>query len=572
MIVFRFWNAARLTRKIIFSGATASVLAIAIFILSFSAGQYDVTRAQVPEQKMPAGWAASPLDEEIRRQIRTAGPGLILAAAFAWLLWRTVAEPAARLSRRRDLMFSRSDNASLPREAPLRCSAPTTEPGKGCASASEQQDQVDMEPNGSGDIGGTSAHTGDGFVSMSHDGKVIEWNGKAEQIFGWHCGEVIGKELALLIFPPAFREQWRTEIRRISLHAQGPADNRRMEMSALSRQQNETKEISVESLLVPIKRDDQVIINAFFYDITESKAAQAKLIDSEQRLRDIADHLPALIGYFDKDLRYQFANATYQDWLGIPIATIIGRHVSEVLGPLYEDRRDKLQRVLTGKTVKFELASTSAKLGVKRHVETTYIPRRDASGAVVGIYTLSTDVSALRTAQEELALLARLDPLTGLANRRCFEEKFSEAKNRAVRSGKPLALIYLDIDKFKSINDTLGHAVGDEVLCKVAHKLKSTVRKTDTVARIAGDEFVIILESLGSIEEAGLISQKINAAIREPIELTGSNLAVSVSMGVVYDEQNTLPIQELMLKADDALYHAKAAGRDTYQIHVASSG
>jgi diguanylate cyclase (GGDEF)-like protein/PAS domain S-box-containing protein len=300
------------------------------------------------------------------------------------------------------------------------------------------------------------------------------------------------------------------------------------------------------------------------YDITALKQAQQQQARVEQRLRAIADNLPVLISYINQDERYEFANATFQAWVGIDPAAMIGRTMRDLVGPvLYGERQPYMRAALEGQRISFDIHSTA--LGVTRHLQTQYIPDLRPDGSVAGFYGISIDVTAQKAVERELGLLARFDALTGLANRFQFNEKLSEALARCQRSGRALALMFLDIDHFKRINDTLGHAVGDGALKEFARRLRRTVRATDTVARLAGDEFVVILEGLHSEDEPRLIAAKILAEVNHPFVLGECRLAVTTSVGIACTGTGRVTAAELLARADKALYEAKAAGRNKYE-------
>jgi diguanylate cyclase (GGDEF)-like protein len=185
---------------------------------------------------------------------------------------------------------------------------------------------------------------------------------------------------------------------------------------------------------------------------------------------------------------------------------------------------------------------------------------------VQGIYVLSTDATSAREYERQLHALAHSDHLTGLPNRRSYEERLAQAVARARRGATPMALAYLDVDHFKQINDSLGHAVGDAVLREFARRLAATVRATDTVARLAGDEFVIVLEQVGSPLECERVAAKLHDAIRAPFELDGRTLQVTSSIGIAWSAR---PEQvALAHAADEGLYRSKHAGRDTASVLV----
>jgi diguanylate cyclase (GGDEF)-like protein len=169
-------------------------------------------------------------------------------------------------------------------------------------------------------------------------------------------------------------------------------------------------------------------------------------------------------------------------------------------------------------------------------------------------------------AEANLLTLVRTDPLTGIGNRRLVDEVLGAAIARAARSGRMLALAYLDIDRFKAINDTHGHGVGDQVLIEFAQRLVAAVRSTDTVARLAGDEFVVIFENLASEAEASVLGQKILDAMRVPFMSANAALTITASVGIALDALGGMTPEVLLGRADEALYIAKSGGRNGYAV------
>ena len=167
----------------------------------------------------------------------------------------------------------------------------------------------------------------------------------------------------------------------------------------------------------------------------------------------------------------------------------------------------------------------------------------------------------------------RLDSLTGLYNRYQFNEELPISLARGVRSGLALALLFLDIDHFKQVNDTCGHAVGDLVLKEFANRLKRGVRQTDLVARLAGDEFIVVLEGLHDQSEADSLARNILAAINQPFGVGEQTLTVTASIGVALNLASPEPnAMDLLARADTALYRAKASGRNTFHIWRSEDG
>ncbi len=174
-----------------------------------------------------------------------------------------------------------------------------------------------------------------------------------------------------------------------------------------------------------------------------------------------------------------------------------------------------------------------------------------------------------KEAERRFFLLSRYDKLTGLANREHFGERLEQALARAARSGRLVALLFLDLDRFKSVNDTLGHLAGDALLVEVAQRLTQCVRKVDTIARLGGDEFTVVLEEPDNAHAAELVCQKIIHALEAPILVQQQELYVTTSIGVTFYPRDDLNPNDLLRNADAAMYRAKEEGRNKYQIFTA---
>lgn len=192
----------------------------------------------------------------------------------------------------------------------------------------------------------------------------------------------------------------------------------------------------------------------------------------------------------------------------------------------------------------------------------------DHRGKLINYVIMLTDVSEIKRSQEELEHVATHDALTNLPNRILFQDRLQQAVKRSIRNNNIGALFYLDLDRFKNINDNLGHQVGDDLLVQVTNRLVNVCRSSDTLARIGGDEFTIIVESIKSTDELALIAEKILAAFIKPFFLDGYDLDISVSIGIsTFPGDSDDPI-ELVKQADTAMYSAKDLGRSTFQFYT----
>ena len=216
--------------------------------------------------------------------------------------------------------------------------------------------------------------------------------------------------------------------------------------------------------------------------------------------------------------------------------------------------------------------------GEERIVELVASPLWRADGSLLGIIESSRDITArveaeatVRESERRLKHLAHHDPLTGLPNRLLFKDRLEHALYRARRSGRSLALMFLDLDCFKHFNDSLGHEAGDRILREVAGRLSASVREADTVARIGGDEFVIILEDMHNSEEARAVAEKIQKGLLPPVILGTregeSGLHITTSIGIAVYPTDGQTAETLMINADTAMYRAKDCGRDTFKFY-----
>jgi len=304
---------------------------------------------------------------------------------------------------------------------------------------------------------------------------------------------------------------------------------------------------------------------AMTFDVTHRKRAELQSAASERRLRSLTDNVPVLITELDLHERIVFCNGTHQAWFGTPPATLLHQALRQTLSDeQYALRKPFLDRAFAGETVSFEQSMPTPR--GERVLQTFYLPQKDSEGRVLSLCCLTNDVTELKQKQLQLDALARADTLTGLPNRRSFEERVQEAMARTRRSGDPIGVMYLDLDRFKGINDSLGHAGGDAVLQEFAQRLSRSVRDTDLAARYAGDEFVILLEGLASYLDAQDVAAKILLSMRAPFQVLGKVLPVTTSIGFAMYHGDDEDLKSLLARADAALYTAKSDGRDRMAI------
>jgi len=310
--------------------------------------------------------------------------------------------------------------------------------------------------------------------------------------------------------------------------------------------------------------------------------AESALRESEERLRLIANNVPALISYVDREQRYRYSNRTYSEWFGIPHEDMQGRTVAEVFGDeAYSRMRADIERCLTGANVQFEL--TIGESAKRRTLQVSCVPHLGNQSEVLGIYVLANDVTQLKRAQEDLRyaaiqlqhdarrleFLAHHDTLTGLPNRAMFAERAREAVAHARRHQKNSAFLFLDLDNFKTVNDTLGHDVGDALLKIIASRLRASVRGDDFVARIGGDEFCVLLQDIADPREAAAVAQKLLHELGKSYRIGENQVTSGASIGIACVPQDGDDVATLLRLADLAMYRAKELGRNGYQFFSA---
>ncbi|MGM9490923.1 PAS domain S-box protein [Ideonella sp. YS5] len=297
--------------------------------------------------------------------------------------------------------------------------------------------------------------------------------------------------------------------------------------------------------------------SAVMRDITAVTQARQELALQAATLESIIEAMPAMVAVVDGQTVYRFANTAFLRWLGLRREDVVGQPVAAVLGA--EETAQRLpwiQRALAGETVHFERSLPGRDSG--RHLGISYIPRRSGE-RVEGFVVVAHDISAHKDEEARLARLAERDGLTGLLNRSGFERYLASHSTAGGAAG--LAVLYIDLDHFKPVNDSFGHAVGDQVLRRFAERLHGLVRPTDGVARLGGDEFAVVLPGMRERVHAEKVADEVLAAAQAPFEVGDLTLRIGASVGVAFNGDHDTDWQRLVEHADARLYQAKAAGR-----------
>jgi len=295
---------------------------------------------------------------------------------------------------------------------------------------------------------------------------------------------------------------------------------------------------------------------------------QRKLEESEHLHRFIVDNSPDIVFMLDTDGNFTFLNETVYKALGFKKQELLGQHYSKLVSsPNKEMAKYVFAEPRDGQSTSHnvELKLTCKGGSEHRYFDTTSMSI-DPGGAGIshGIYGVARDVTEKKQAEEMINYQAYHDTLTKLPNRVLMEDRLRVAISQAFRNEKKLAVMFLDLDRFKWVNDTLGHAVGDRLLQSVANRLESCIRKGDTLARFGGDEFALILPEVNQEESAVAIAQKILKVFKEPLRIEEHELYVTSSIGIALYPDSGDTIQSLIASADLAMYSVKGRGKNGY--------
>jgi diguanylate cyclase (GGDEF)-like protein len=271
------------------------------------------------------------------------------------------------------------------------------------------------------------------------------------------------------------------------------------------------------------------------------------------------------IAYFDAGECLRFVNKPHREGFSQGVAERPSRTLKEVLGSEeYAKRKPHIEAALAGRRVTFERRMSGN--GRAHHLQIDYLPEFDAAGQVIGVFALAQDVTRRKQHEERLVSAALHDPLTGLANRQLLADRVSLAIAHARRNTCALAVVYLDLDGFKRVNDTLGHDAGDHLLEMVGQRLVASVREVDTVARVGGDEFAIVLWQVTGALDAASVASKLLKTVSRQYEVGERTVKITISAGIGIYPAHGEDAATLLKSADLALHEAKHSGKNACRV------
>jgi diguanylate cyclase (GGDEF)-like protein/PAS domain S-box-containing protein len=389
-------------------------------------------------------------------------------------------------------------------------------------------------------------------------GQVVIWNKAAERITGYTEDEVVGRTLGEDVLPDVDSAMNPTVN---GVHGGVPPTEVSHRVVRRDGAARELRTIAVP-LLDQYGKPEYVL--GIAEDITEHAAALEQV-----RLASIVfEHATEAIVVSDAQDRVVTVNRAFCTLTGYSEGEVAGRmatdfETTDIGLPDTATMFEQVEREGFWSGHGAQLRKSGAPFPTWRNVARV----TDDAGRTVNYVRIATDITAIEQVREQLERQANHDALTGLPNRRLFMDRLTHALERCVRSKQKLALLYVDLDNFKAVNDRLGHVIGDELLKEVANRLSRSARAVDTVCRLSGDEFTIVMENSGNIGlgEAGLVAERIIDALSKPFTLSGHTVTSTASIGISLYPADGADADVLIRNADNALYRAKELGKNRYQ-------
>lgn len=406
-------------------------------------------------------------------------------------------------------------------------------------------------------------------VGFSSDGTIMNANQVFVRMFGYERLEEVANRALLDLIAPGSRAEVEARIRR---RAAGEAVETTYETMGLR------KDGSEFPMLVSAKRAELPMgprTFSFFVDLTAQKHNESELRASNEMLHAVIENAPIRVFWKDRESRYLGCNATFAKDAGLSGAQALVGKTDFEMGwhAQAEQYRADDRRLMESNQPKLNFEEPqSTPDGKKIWLRTSKVPLHDAVGKVIGVLGIYDDITEQKMAEAQIHQLAFYDALTGLPNRRLLLDRLQQAFSVSARNGQHGAVLFLDLDNFKTLNDSKGHDFGDQLLKQVAERLVSCIRDGDTVARLGGDEFVVVLESLSSnaeeaVTQADMVAEKVRAELGLPYQF-GDYLHYSTpSIGVVLFRGHLQPLEDVLRFADTAMYQAKQAGRNVVRFY-----
>ena len=413
----------------------------------------------------------------------------------------------------------------------------------------------------------------DAFIGMDSRGTIVDWNAQAVATFGWSREDALGQLFFTIIIPDRNRATYENGPQYFLASGKGAVLNKRIEITALHR---DGHEFPIELALSPIQWGETRLFTAFVRDITARKDMEEALFVEKERAQVTLNSIGDAVACTDISGNITFLNLVAEKMTGWSHKEAEGRPMADVLeildatsrkastNPLELDGEEKQTVHLRSNNILVRQD------GFEIPIEDSVAPIHDREGQATGAVIVFRDVSAARAMTLQLAHSAEHDVLTGLPNRALLNDRVNQAIILASRHMKKVAVLFLDLDGFKHINDSLGHLTGDKLLQSITKRLRDCVRASDTVSRQGGDEFVVLLSEMEHSEDAGVTARRLLQAVADTHFINQQDLHVTTSIGVSVYPDDGLDAETLLKNADTAMYQSKENGRQSFQFFKSS--
>jgi diguanylate cyclase (GGDEF)-like protein/PAS domain S-box-containing protein len=405
------------------------------------------------------------------------------------------------------------------------------------------------------------------IIGISPDGTIRFANLACEKMFGYRQDELVGEPIEILL-PEQARARHVGQRRQYFFDAHPRSMGQGMDLTG---RRKDGTDFPIEASLSMTETRQGPMAVSFVSDITRRKKIEEDLLRERSQLKSILDNSPVLVSIKDLDGNIILANRSLLETLGMAQEDLVGHNVHDLFAPEVADQIRRSDREA------LEAAAPIRELEKVRHWDGSWHSYLTARFPVsylntaepFGVCSVSMDITEQKEAEERILHAAQHDALTGLPNRALVYEVGNMLISTAQRTGNRLAVLFFDLDRFKPVNDTYGHETGDRMLQEVARRLRGSVRASDLVGRLGGDEFIAILANIGSDQDLALSATNLLDALRQPYHVGSLELRTSPSIGISIYPGDGDDIDILIRNADAAMYHAKENGRNTYQFFTA---
>jgi diguanylate cyclase (GGDEF)-like protein/PAS domain S-box-containing protein len=404
------------------------------------------------------------------------------------------------------------------------------------------------------------------IIGTDADGLITVFNGGAERMLGYAATDLIGRHHPELFHDPAElaarAAEWDIPVESVLGYGTRTRDTDTRDWTLV---RSDGVKLPVSLAITAIRAADGTLTGylGIGRDITAERQAARELRDAEERFRNAFDQAPIGKALVSPDGRFTRVNSALCAILGYGEADLLETTFQTLTHPDDLDvDLDNMRRMLAGKSESYAMEKRY------QHADGHYIWAllsvslvRDEAGAPLYFVSQIQDISEQKQINERLTDLTLHDPLTGLANRVLFSDRLAHAVERSRRSRERVAVLFIDLDRFKGVNDSLGHAAGDELLRQASERMRRAVRPADTIARLGGDEFTVLCEDLGAVNDAGWVADRLSDTLERPFDLFGNEIRIGVSIGIAVADRHD-SAETVLAKADAAMYRTKNDRRE----------